>query len=163
MTEEGEEPAPTERLHAIRMRSIHRDRDFLRLPRKNAMRGLAEDFNEWIVQETRDLLETLDVLKRLEVQGINAELQPYERRVKDIQKNHVRRVILPMRKIGRGTSGGKNEEEHCRKFQTALSTVFGTMQELIKIRENLTMITVTIECVTTANNNQNQPQPDYVA
>jgi len=67
-----------------------------------------------------------------------------------------------MRQIGRGTSGGKTEEEHCRKFQTALSTVFGVMQELIKIRENLTMITVTIESVAEANAAHDQHQ-DYVA
>jgi hypothetical protein len=64
-----------------------------------------------------------------------------------------------MRKIGHGTSGGKNEEEHCRKFQTTLNTAFGTMQELIKIRENLTMITITVESV--ANADQNRPQ-EYV-
>lgn len=59
----------------------------------------------------------------------------------------MRKVITPMRKIGRGTSGGANEEERFRKFQIAMDNVIGTIQELTKIRENLTAMTVTIACL----------------
>jgi len=86
LTEDGEEPSPSERIRTIRGRSPHRDRDYLKLPRKNAMRALAEDFNEWIVQETRDLLEIITVLRSIGIVGVNIELLAHEKKVKEIQK-----------------------------------------------------------------------------
>ena len=153
----------SERLRRIRKRAPYRDQNYLRLARKNAMRSLAEDFAEWILTETKDLLETLEILKGLENSGINSELEPYEKRVKQIQKRYMRKVITPMRKIGRGTSGAKNEAEHCTKFQVTMGTAFSVIRELMKIRENLTMITVTIEHIANANRNSSSAQSQYTA
>ena len=153
-----DEESPAQKLHKIRLRCISRDQNFLRFPRKNAMRTLADDFNEWIVGEIKDTLMTLEILKSLGHQGINTELQHYEDRVKKIQETYMRKVITPMRKIGRGTSGGANEEEYFRKFQTAIGDVIGTIQELTKIRENLTAMTVTIECLATESTSRSSNQ-----
>lgn len=81
------EESPAQKLHKIRKRCISRDQFFLRFPRKNAMKKLADDFNEWIVGELKDALMTLEILKGLEIQGINNELQHHEDRVKKNPKN----------------------------------------------------------------------------
>lgn len=156
------EQSLSERLRAIRLRSINRDQHYLLSARKNAMRSLAADFAEWIVQETKDLLQTMEILKSLGNQGINLELQPYEKRVDKIQKTHVRKVITPMRKIGRGTSGTKIEEERFTKFQTTLENAFCVIQELKKIRGYLKIITVTIEHIENANRNDNIADKNYI-
>ena len=155
----------SERLRRIRKRALYRDQYYLRLARKNAMRSLAEDFAEWILQETKDLLETLEIIESLKNPGINMELQPYEKRVKQIQKKYMRKVIAPMRKIGRGTSGAKNEEEHCMKFQVTMGNAFCLIRELAKMRENLKMITVTIEYIANARAraNSNSASSQYTA
>jgi len=122
------------------------------------MRTLADDFNEWIVGEIKDILLTLEILKSLGHQGINTELQHCEARVKKMQETYMRKVISPMRKIARGTSGGANEEERFRKFQIAMDNVIGTIQELTKIRENLTAMTITMECLATEAENRGANQ-----
>jgi hypothetical protein len=100
----------------------------------DAMNLMADNFREWIFQETKDLFEVIGVLAKMNVKGITDELKIYEARIKQIQKTYARKIILPMRQIEKGGSGAKHEEEHCRKFRTALDNAFGLMLELRSIR-----------------------------
>lgn len=127
------------------------------------MRSLAEDFAEWILQETKDLLQTIEILTTLGNQGINTELSRYQQRVTTIQDKFVRKFITPMRRIGRGTSGSKNEHERVAKFKTALENVLCVIQELRKIRGHLEMIAVTVEHIETANARDNATEPHYIS
>ena len=147
MSENDDEILKT--LEEIRERRRNRDKYYLRLSKMQAMRNLAEDFKEWIFQETKDLLIVLEILKSTGNQGIMAEMDVYEKRIKEIQRTYIRKVITPMKKIGRGSSGVHTEEEHCRKFRVTLDTTFGVILELQKIRENLETMVITISYIAT--------------
>jgi len=95
---------------------------------------MTDNFREWIFQETKDLLQVVDLLKKANVQGITDEMKTYETRIKQIQKSYAKKVILPMRQLERGSSGAKHEEEHCRKFRIAIDNAFGLILELRNIR-----------------------------
>lgn len=122
-------------LKQVNSRRRNRDQVLLRVCKRNAMKILADDLREWITQEAKDILIVIEILKATKNPAVLAEINPHEVKVKEIQNNFVRRVITPMRKFAKGSSGAKNEEEHCRQFRIALDNVFGMILELQKIRE----------------------------
>jgi hypothetical protein len=64
-----------------------------------------------------------------------------------------------MKKFARGSSGARNEEEHCRQFRIALDNVFAIILELCRIREQTNAILATIPTLKRA---QEGETPAYV-
>lgn len=118
----------------VRGRQIGRDQIF-RYSRAKVMENTCSDLREWITEEVKDLLIVLDIFKLKGNPNIRAEMGECEKRVKEIQRGFPQQVIAPMRKIAKGSSGAKNEEEYTRKFRSALDNAFGVALELRKIRE----------------------------
>lgn len=125
-------------------RRRNRDQVYLRTSKMNAMTILAYGFREWIVQEAKDLLMLIETLRKMNNQGIIAEISFHEGRIREIQRTFMKKTIAPMKKVGQGGTGAKNEEEHCRKFRIALDNVFGVILELQEIRKSLDAIFATI-------------------
>lgn len=160
MSEDEDEDESMRILREVKMRQISRDQYRLRYAKMNAMKLMVDNFREWIFQETKDLLEVINVLNNANVQGITDELKIREARIKQIQKTYLRRVILPMRKLERGGSGAIHEEEHCRKFRIALDNAFGLILELREIRLVLDTLIAGISSVGGA---QKGEPPKYVS
>jgi gamma-glutamylcysteine synthetase len=118
----------------VRARQIGRDQVF-RYSRTKVMENTCSDLGEWITQEIKDLLIVLEIFKVKGNRNIKAEMNDCEKRVREIQHTFPRQVIAPMKKIAKGSSGAKNEEEYARRFRSALDTAFGVVLELRKIRE----------------------------
>jgi hypothetical protein len=66
---------------------------------------------------------------------MNRDYTRLEERTIEIQRTFARQVITPMKRFARGSSGARNEEEHCRRFRAALDNVFATVLELTRIRD----------------------------
>lgn len=146
---EDEEDELLRTFKQVNRRRRNRDQWLLRSPKMSAMNLMADGFKEWILQESKDLLEIAEALKNSN-KGIANEVDSYELRIRKIQKTYMKKVIVPMRKLEKGGSIALNEEEeHCRKFRIALDNVFGVVLEMREIRSILDGITVALFSVQT--------------
>jgi hypothetical protein len=126
----------------VNRRRRNRDQYFLRSPKMNAMNLMEDGFREWILQETKDLLEMADVLRRAN-RGIIAEVNGHEVEIKCIKSTYMKRAISPMRKLEKHAGIPLHEEaEHCRRFRSAIDNAFTVILRLKEIRALLDALTV---------------------
>jgi len=146
-------------LRQVNSRRRSRDQVLLRVSKKNAMKILADDLRDWITQEAKDTLIVIEILKATQNPSVLNEINPCETRVKEIQRTFARQIIAPMKRFARGSSGARNEEEHCRRFRIVLDNVFALVLELCRIREQTDAILATIPSLSRV---QESGTPEYV-
>ena len=122
-------------MQAIVGRRIRRDMEFLRMPKRAFFRGLADDTREWVTQETKDTTIIIEWLKSHDDQSVNFVVEPIEKRVAEIRKTYMRKVIAPIRKAEK--SKVRDEAEHWLKFRQVLEPTVDLVLELWSMRRIL--------------------------
>jgi gamma-glutamylcysteine synthetase len=118
----------------VKVRQRNRDQVF-RWTRMKVMENTCTDMNNWLTEECKDLIILMDIFKVKGNPNLKADMLECEKRILEIQRTFPHQIIAPMKKIAKGSSEAKNEEEYARKFRVALDNAFGVALELRKIRE----------------------------
>ena len=137
MTEENEF---FDTLKLVDRRRAERDQIYLRKCKMDAMRNFADDWKEWILQETRDLFIVIERIKSLGNPVWTQAVDRLETRVREIQTTYSRRVISPMKTYSRGRSSSRDEAEHFQKFRFAMEKAECLVLELKNMRTTLESI-----------------------
>lgn len=138
LVEDEEDPSTIIYQQVIGRRKA-RDLIKLQTAKMDAMKILWGRLNEWILEETKDILIFIDALKRTNNSAILPDINPCEARIKKIQRTYFRKIITPMKKFDKVRSES-SEEEHCREYRAALDNTFGLIIELRQIRETIDII-----------------------
>lgn len=119
---------------AIVRRRMLRDSRRLRTPKLYFLRNFADDTQEWVIQETKDILLVCEHLMQYNNQSVNLTIVPLTERALAIRKTYVRKVISPLRKTEKGV---RNEAEHWMRFRQVVEPAINLILELLSMRPTL--------------------------
>jgi hypothetical protein len=130
-------------IQTVEKRRPHRDLAYLHTPNVSVATLLVNNWKNWIITETRDLLEIIEILERSDNPAVPTIVEPFEQRLTEIQEK-CGKILSPMNMISRGRSGARNEAERFQKLRFAIEGVESIILELQTIRRILEAIVNTL-------------------
>ena len=81
---------------------------------------LATNYREWFYAEIKDVLSVIEILKKIVSHAtVLRRLEIIERRIDQINRSYMRKVIRPLSILAKGVSGANTEEEHNERCKAA--------------------------------------------
>ena len=138
-----ERASVVEAIQIVERRRPHRDLAYLHTPNVSVATLLFSNWRNWIITETRDLLEIIEILKRSDNPAVLTIIEPIEQRLTEIQEK-CGRILSPIKKVSNGRSGARNEAERFQKLRFAIEGVESIILELQTMRRILEAIVNTL-------------------
>lgn len=121
----------------IQSERADRDEYYIRTTRNRMLKDFAQQSREWLLEETRDLLEIIKAMKNLENPMLVAYATAIEKRILEIRKNHNRKIISPMISMSKRKSSSTTEAEHYDKIFHLMENTSTIIQEILDYRIKL--------------------------
>jgi len=150
-----------ELIQIVEKRRPHRDLAYLHSPNVAIATLFYNNWSNWIIQETRDLLQIIEIIKRLGNPALLLVLKPLETRLTEIQEK-CGRNLSQMKKISKGTSGAKTEADRFQTLRLAMDKVELIILELYTMRRILEAIVNTYICSSNPPENPDMPSQSYI-
>lgn len=122
---------------------IDRDRFYLITTRASIMKELALDSTEWIVEEIKEQLEMISLIKKLDNNVLISYAKTYEKRIREINKDYGT-ILKPIIQLGKRRKASVDIQQYAKTIQH-VQNCYEIILELLRIRMSLDSLARTDE------------------